>query len=79
MVEYKNAVTGEKFLRQSQNRLTPENVLLVMDEKLKDKKPCLDTMVWLSYFLEFAISTKNLMLIDKVHSRIDRYYFDNFS
>lgn len=62
-----------------EQKLTKENIFSVMDEKLKDKKPCLDTMLLLSFYLDFSISTGDLELIDKVHDRIDRYYFENFS
>lgn len=60
-------------------KLTPENVLAAMDEKLKDTTPNLKTMMWLSFFLDYAISTGDLELIDKVHNRTDKYYLDNFS
>lgn len=61
------------------DKLSKDNVLSVMEKKLKNAPPMLDTMLWLSYFLDFAISTKDIELIDKVHDRTDEYYFDNFS
>lgn len=61
------------------DKLRSDNVLSVMEEKLKNAPPTLDTMMWLSYFLDFAISTKDIELIDKVHDRTDEYYLDNFS
>ena len=60
------------------DKLSSDNVLSVMEEKLKNAPPTLDTMMWLSYFLDFAISTKDIKLIDKVHDRTDEYYLDNF-
>lgn len=61
------------------NKLTSENVIAVMDEKLNNALPSLDTMIWLSYFLDFAISTEDIEVIRQVHDRTDKYYFDNFS
>ena len=61
------------------DKLSSDNVLSVMEEKLKNAPPTLDTMMWLSYFLDFAISTKDIELIDRVHDRTDEYYLDNFS
>ncbi len=71
--------SGKKVLLKKSNTLTKENVMDKMNEALINKKICLKTMLCLSLFMDFAISTKDLEVIDKVYQRIDQFYFEKFS
>lgn len=79
LVEFTNAVTGEKTMLDIDNRLTPENCIQSMKNALLGRKPNLETMMKLSFFLDYAISTKNIALISAVHDLTDRFYLSNFS
>ena len=68
--------TGEKIEINPQNKLTKENVM----EKLEAvfEKPSLNSnfLMTLSFYMDFAISTKDIELIKKVHNRITCYCLD---
>lgn len=50
--------------------LTKENVISDMDIELKGKGIDYDTLMTLSFYMEFAISTKDISVIERVHNKI---------
>ena len=58
--------------------LTPDNLMDEMDNRLSTALPSRDTMMWLSFYLDYAISAGEVYLVEMVHDRTDKYYLDNF-
>ncbi|MCI9518640.1 MAG: hypothetical protein HFK08_05190 [Clostridia bacterium] len=61
------------------NILTAENATESMIKALEGKTPCRDTMLLLSFYMDFAISTELIELIDEVHQITDSFYLEHFS
>lgn len=72
------AGTNETINIDPSDKLTRDNVVDRLKTFIKDKHPTLDTMMKLSFYLDFAISTKDLTLINAVHNQITYYYLDAF-
>lgn len=66
-------------MKQERRFLTPQNVLQLMKEDLQGRKPNRETMLCLSFYMDFAISTESIALIEQVQNQIDSYYLHNFS
>lgn len=58
--------------------LTPENVLECFDRAVAGKPPNYETMMTLSFYMDYAISTKDLGIIDAIHNRITSYFLDAY-
>lgn len=59
--------------------LTRENVIESFDGAVKGKAPDFDTMITLSFYMDYAISTKDLEIIDAIHNRITSYFLEAYS
>ena len=59
-------------------KLTPENVLTSFDEAVEGQPPNYDTMMTLSFYMDYAISTKDLEIIKAIHNRITYYILEFF-
>lgn len=59
--------------------LTASDILNEMNARLNGASPTLNTMLWLSYFLDLALCTGDLSIVEKVNNRIERYYLENFT
>lgn len=62
--------SGKKVELDPNRILTKENVISDMEIALKDKGIDYDTLMTLSFYMDFAISTKDIAVIDRVHNRI---------
>ena len=52
-------------------KLTPENVIVHLDEYWERRKELtVETAIDLSFYMDYAISTKDIVLIKAVHNRI---------
>ena len=52
-------------------KLTPENVIVQLDEYWERRKELtVETAIDLSFYMDYAISTKDIVLIKAVHNRI---------
>lgn len=70
-----------KRANQSSNidaELTPENVLECFDKAVEGQPPNYDTMMTLSFYMDYAISTKDLGIINAIHLRITGYFLDAY-
>jgi len=76
MVEYTDAQTGEKYMWDEELTLRPDNVIARLNEDLVGKQLNGETAMMLSFYMEFAISTKDLEVIRKVHDKITCYFLD---
>lgn len=59
--------------------LTSDNVLALMEKQLLNAPVSSKTMLLLAFYMDFAISTESLLLIQLVQDRITKYYLENFS
>ena len=59
-------------------KLTPKNVLTSFDEAVTGQPPNYDTMMTLSFYMDYAISTKDLEIIKAIHNRITSYFLDAY-
>ena len=73
-VEVKDAVSGEKVLLDLDKRLTPENVVAQVIDFMKGKELTPDFMIGLSFYMDYAISTKDITIIKRVHDAIVGFY-----
>lgn len=62
--------SGEEHEVDPNRILTKENVISDMEIALKGKGIDYDILMTLSFYMEFAISTKDIAVIDRVHNRI---------
>ncbi len=62
--------SGKKVELDPNRILTKENVISDMEIALKDKGIDYETLMTLSFYMDFAISTKDIAVIDRVHNRI---------
>ena len=68
--------TKETVEYNPKNKLTKENVLNRLNGELKTGSLTSDFLMKLSFYMGFAISTKDLSLIKQVHDRITYYFLD---
>ena len=61
------------------NILTAENATESMIKALEGKTTSRDTMLLLSFYMDFAISTALIELIDEVHQITGSFYLEHFS
>lgn len=59
--------------------LTSDNVLALMEKQLQNAPVSGKTMLMLAFYMDFAISTESLLLVQLVQDRITKYYLENFS
>ena len=53
--------------------LTKENVVELMRKHLKGAALCYETLMDISFYMDFAIGTKDIALIEKVHFEATSY------
>ena len=68
--------TGERVEITPQNKLTKENVMQKLEAVFEKQLINSDFLMTLSFYMDFAISTKDIELIKKVHNRITSYCLD---
>lgn len=57
-------------------KLTKENVMEQLEKKFENAALNSDFLMTLSFYMDFAISTKDIALIQKVHDRITYWFLD---
>ncbi len=73
-VEVTDAVSGEKVLLDLDKRLSPENVVAQVTDFMTGKDLTPDFMIGLSFYMDYAIATKDMAIIEKVHDAIVGFY-----
>lgn len=68
--------TGKTLEINPENKLTKENVLTKLEKVFEKPSLTSDFLMTLSFYMDFAISTKDLEVIKKVHNRITVYFLD---
>lgn len=73
-IEVIDAVSGEKILLDLDKRLSPENVVAQVTNFMKGKELTPDFMIGLSFYIDYALSTRDITVIEKVHDAIVDFY-----
>lgn len=73
-IEVTDVISGEKVLLDLEKRLSPENVVAQVTNFMKGKELTPDFMIGLSFYMDYAISTKDITIIKKVHDAIVNFY-----
>ena len=72
-MQIKIYITNEIVAYDPKDKLTKENVMERLEMEFEKAALTADFLMTLSFYMDFAISTKYIALIDQVHNRIKLY------